>query len=187
MKLGCLSEKIIIDGQYLSSHQLCTILRLLTMFKHTPIYHHSVSILHLFFVSMLIGTFNDEKVLFWAFSGHCETSRRFVDSSTGQCAAQHTAVPVQAAGTRSRGRARCRNNVNTSAVILKVREVLYCIYRFKIYIRIFIPVHSSGPDIETSARQPVSQNVSCPVQLLYDSSFSSFHSLWVGTLHGRAP
>ena len=131
---------------------------------------------------MLIGTFNKEKVLFGAFSGHCETSRRFVDSSTGQCAAQHTAVPVQAAGTRSRGRARCRNNVNTSAVILKGREVLYCIYRFKIYIRIFIPVHSSGPDIETSARQPVSQNVSCPVQLLYDSSFSSFHSLWVGTL-----
>ena len=48
-KLGCFSEKIIIDGQYLSSHQLGTILRLLTMFKQTPIYHHSVSILHLFF------------------------------------------------------------------------------------------------------------------------------------------
>ena len=85
MKLGCLSEKIIIDGQYLSSHQLGTILRLLTMFKQTPIYHHIVFILHLFFVNMLIGTFNEEKVLFVAFSGHCETSRMFVDSSTGQC------------------------------------------------------------------------------------------------------
>ena len=98
MKLGCLSEKIIIDGQYLSSHQLGTILHLLAMFKQTPIYHHSVSILHLFFVSMLIGTFNDEKVLFWAFSGHCETSRRFIDSSTGQCAAQHTAVQCKLQG-----------------------------------------------------------------------------------------
>ena len=28
-----------------------------------------------------VGTFNTEKVLVGAFSGHCETSRRLVDSS----------------------------------------------------------------------------------------------------------
>ena len=29
-----------------------------------------------------VGTFNKEKALVGAFSGHCETSRRFVDSSS---------------------------------------------------------------------------------------------------------
>ena len=32
----------------------------------------------------LLGTFNNDKALFWAFSGHCETSQRFVDSSSRQ-------------------------------------------------------------------------------------------------------
>ena len=41
----------------------------------TPIQH---SVLN---VKALLGTFNIEKALVGAFSGHCETSRRFVSSS----------------------------------------------------------------------------------------------------------
>ena len=34
-------------------------------------------------LSVILGIFNKEKVLDWAFPGHCETSRRLVDSSIG--------------------------------------------------------------------------------------------------------
>ena len=33
---------------------------------------------------MLVGTFNNKMALFWALSGHCETSRVFVDSFSEQ-------------------------------------------------------------------------------------------------------
>ena len=35
----------------------------------------------LLIVKVLVGAFNKEKALVGAFSGHCETSRKFVDSS----------------------------------------------------------------------------------------------------------
>ena len=34
-------------------------------------------------MKVTVGAFNKEKALIGAFSGHCETSRRFVDNSSG--------------------------------------------------------------------------------------------------------
>ena len=33
--------------------------------------------------ALVVGAFNKEKALVWAFSGHCKTSRKFIDSSNG--------------------------------------------------------------------------------------------------------
>ena len=37
---------------------------------------------HSVLIDLLVGALNNEKALIGAFSGHCETSRRFVDSSS---------------------------------------------------------------------------------------------------------
>ena len=56
--------------------------------------HARLCLIGFLIAKALLGAFNKEKALVGALSGHCETSRRFVDSSSAECALP--LVPVSA-------------------------------------------------------------------------------------------